>query len=70
MDLFQLQEKTYDASIAYNYFCDELEKQLCNVFENKKDIEVADMPFAKKTLKSVVIAISHIIYLNFCFENM
>lgn len=26
VDLFQLQEKTYDVSIAYNYFCDELEK--------------------------------------------
>lgn len=70
VDLFQLQEQTYEASIAYNYFCEQLEKELKNVFENRQDALEADMPFPKKTLHSVTIAISHTIYLNYCFEQM
>ncbi|MDO5155234.1 MAG: DUF1836 domain-containing protein [Eubacteriales bacterium] len=70
VDLFQLQEKTYDAPTAYDYFCTELENELQKVFENRPNTELTDMPFAKKTLFSVVIAISHTIYLNYCFEQM
>lgn len=69
--LFELQEKTYSAEIAYDYFCKELEKSLRYIFAGKNyDIDNKDMTFGKKTLTSVVIAISHIIYLDFCFEEI
>lgn len=69
--LFELQEKTYSAEIAYNYFCKELERSLKNIFAGKKyNPDDTDMTFGKKTLTSVIIAISHIIYLDFCFKEM
>lgn len=69
--LFELQKSTYDLSVAYNYFCNELENMLQYIFEvNDKPQEVlVDAPFAKKTLRSLVIALSHIIYLNYHFTN-
>lgn len=69
-DLFALQEKTYDAKTAYNYFCDELEAMLLNVYNHKYAVDMTNMPFAKKTLTSVVIAISHSIYLGSCFDEI
>ena len=69
-ELFKLQKQTYTLQVAYDFFCDELEAMLENV-SHRKIITPAideDMPFAKKVLRSVVIAISHIIYLNQCFK--
>lgn len=69
--LFDLQQKTHTSKEAYNYFCNELETGLHNIFEGNNASPASDnMDFAKKTLTSVVIAISHIIYLNFCFEQL
>lgn len=71
VDLFQLQQKTYDAAIAYDYFCSELETRITNLFHEKNDNPIStQMPFEKKALTSVVIAISHTIYLNYCFEEI
>lgn len=70
--LFSYQKSTYSVEIAYNFFCDELENMLLYIFEINEEPPAAskDDPFAKKTLRSVVIAVSHIIYLNYCFKNM
>lgn len=71
-ELFKLQQRTYSTAVAYNYFCDEFESVLKFIFEETKEMTVisSDMPFSKKTLRSVVIAIAHIIYLDYCFEKM
>lgn len=69
--LFQMQKKTYSAEEAYNYFCEELENRLKKLFAGDySDCRPLDMTSEKKILTSVVIAISNIIYLNFCFHEM
>lgn len=70
--LFSLQEQTYSLDVAYNYFCDELEHILRCQFGEETPAEAADeeLPFAKKTLRSVIMAISQIIYLGWCFQQM
>ena len=70
--LFQLQKRTYSLETAYDYFCTELENMLRAVFSQDMpplDME-GTMPFAKKTLRSFIIAISHVIYLNDCFRSL
>lgn len=69
--LFVLQKATYTLPVAYDYFCSELEKTLVAIFENKKEPmkDMGDISFEKKMLHSVIVAVSHIIYLNDCFKN-
>ena len=69
--LFVLQKATYTLPVAYDYFCSELEKTLIAIFENKEEPmkDMGDIPFEKKMLHSVIVAVSHIIYLNDCFKN-
>ena len=69
--LFQMQKETYSIQEAYNYFCEELEKKLKKLFAGDfTDENPADMTFEKRALTSVVIAISNIFYLNFCFKEI
>lgn len=69
--LFQMQKSTYAIEEAYNYFCEELEKKLKKLFAGDFADETSPaMTFEKRALTSVVIAISNIIYLNFCFKKM
>lgn len=69
--LFQLQKRTYTLETAYTYFCTEFEAMLKRVFSGTEIFpEPEEMPFAKKTLHSFIIAISQVIYLNDCFKNM
>ena len=69
--LFEFQKATYSVERAYNFFCNELESMLKLIFEIDEEPPAMsnDEPFATKTLRSVVIAVSHIIYLNYCFKN-
>lgn len=69
--LLELQKATYSTEAAYNYFCDELEHMIRMTFEkwSKQEPVADDIPYEKKVLRSVVIAVSHIIYLNYCFEH-
>lgn len=69
--LFDFQKANYPIDIAYNFFCDELESMLHYIFELEDESPVVQKqePFGRKTLRSVIIAISHIIYLNYCFKN-
>lgn len=70
--LFKLQQETYTLEEAYRFFCDELEGMLKYIFEGKNELRTVsdEDPFAKKTLRSVVIAISEIIYLSRCFKML
>ena len=70
--LFDLQRKTFSVDVAYNFFCTELEEMLCYLFGERSEPPLAseDEPAAKKTLRSVVTAISHIIYLSRRFEEL
>lgn len=69
--LLELQKSTYPIDIAYNYFCRELEYMIKMTFEKWHEPETVseDIPYEKRVLRSVVIAVSHITYLNYCFEN-
>lgn len=74
--LLELQKATYSTAEAYNYFCEELEHMLKITFEKINDPEAVseigsskEFPYEKNVLRSVVIAVSHIIYLNYCFER-
>lgn len=69
--LLALQKATYSTEIAYNYFCEELEYMINVTFEKPSEQEsvLEDIPYEKKVLRSVVIAVSHIIYLNYCFNR-
>ena len=64
-----IKKQYYADQIAY--FCSELEKTLIAIFENKEEPmkDMGDIPFEKKMLHSVIVAVSHIIYLNDCFKN-
>lgn len=69
--LLTLQKATYSVEEAYNYFCTELERMIKVTFGECEELESIpeDIPYEKKALRSVVISVSHIIYLNYCFEN-
>lgn len=69
-DLFQLQEQTYSPDIAYDYFCEELENGIRHIFSGTQPPHSDNMPHAKKILYSVIAAISHTIYLRYCFEQL
>ena len=64
--LFTLQKKGYSAQVAYDYFCTELENMLMFTFGLKDEPEYIGVTQTelKQMLKSVIIAIAHIIYLN------
>lgn len=69
--LIEMQKVTYSEERAYNYFCEELEYTIEQTFKKTSEQKPLseDFPYEKKALRSVVIAVSHIIYLNYCFEN-
>lgn len=69
--LLDMQRATYSTERAYNYFCEELEHRIKMTFEKSNESEsvAEDIPYEKNVLRSVVIAVSHIIYLNYCFEH-
>ncbi len=69
--LLALQKSTYNIDKAYNYFCEELEYMIKMTFEkwNEPEHVSEDISYEGRVLRSVVIAVSHIIYLNYCFEN-
>ena len=72
--LFDMQKRTYTASIAYDFFCMELENMLQYTFGLKDDLEVVGTPEdrseAKIMLRSTITAVTHIIYLSSRFDSM
>lgn len=68
----QLQQRTYTAERAYNYFCMELENLLFYVFGVKDTLESVGMDFTdeKTLLRDTVITVAHKIYLEKCFAAL
>ncbi len=69
--LFDLQRSCYTAETAYDYFADELENVLFHTFGLKPTLSQigATNTQEKQMLRSVIIAVSNIIYLSDCFDN-
>ena len=70
--LFEMQRRTYDTSVAYDYFCRELENMLQYIFGLKDRLEDVGHTASeeKKILRCAITAMAHIIYLGNCFEAM
>lgn len=69
--LLERSKQQYSVEEAYDYFCREFERVLRKVF-NLTDAakEIApDAPVEIRMLRSVVIAVSHMIYLSHCFDE-
>lgn len=71
-ELFHLMNKAgnYTHSVAYDYFCEELENILYYRFGLKDSVDNVGVTTSqeKEMLRSAVIAVSHIVYLNRCFR--
>lgn len=67
-----LQQRTYTAQRAYDYFCAEFENILQFVFGLKDTVDNVgeDISDEKIMLRSTIIAVAHKIYLEKCFEAM
>lgn len=70
--LFVRQQQVYSEEVAYNYFCMELENILYFRFGLKDFVEDIGKTSSieKEMLRSAVIAVSHIIFLNACFAHL
>ncbi len=70
--LFNLQKSTYTTEQAFDTFGAELTLMLEKILSGSEEIVPLpeDSDFSKKTLRSVVIAISHIINLNYYFKTV
>lgn len=70
--LFQLRHrgKGYTLPVAYDYFCDEMENILYFRFGLKDSVENIGVTTSqeKEMLRSAITAVSHIAYLNRCFQ--
>lgn len=64
--LFTFQRDVYADEIAYDYFCDELENTLYFRFGLKSQFDLVGVTDTteKELLRSAIIAVSHIAYLN------
>ncbi len=64
-----MQKLVYTDEIAYDYFCNELENILFFQFEIKDSVEYIGVTKSKEKqmLRSAIIAVSQVIYLNLCF---
>lgn len=70
--LFPRQTKVYSEHTAYDYFCMELENVLFWRFGLKEGSETVcpTQSMQKEMLRSAIIAVSHIIFLDACFEQL
>lgn len=70
--LFARQKAVYADAVAYDYFCTELENILYFRFGLKDTVDSVGVTSSveKEMLRSAIVAVSHIIYLNACFEHL
>lgn len=70
--LFERQKSVYSDPTAYDYFCMELENILYFRFAVTQDVEVIGVTSSveKEMLRSAIIAVCHIIYINACFQKL
>lgn len=71
-EMFVHQRKVYTDQVAYDYFCTELENILYFRFGVKDTVEdVGDTDTViKEMLRSAVVAVSYIIHLHACFNQL
>ncbi len=64
--LLNIQKKSYRTDIAYDYFCLEFENMLRFTYGLKDAVETVGVTNTKEKsiFRSIIIAISHIIYIN------
>lgn len=70
--MFSRQKKVYSDRTAYNYFCMELENVLYFRFGLKEGLEEIGVTesLEKEILRSAIVAVSHMVYLNTCFQYL
>ena len=70
--LFARQKEVYTDPVAYDYFCTELENILYFRFGLKDSVDDVGVTFSveKDMLRSAIIAVSHMIYLDACFGQL
>lgn len=70
--LFAMQRKVYTDAVAYDYFCTELKNVLDCRFGLKEELENVGVTrsLEKEMLRSVITAVSHIIYVNACLGEV
>ncbi len=70
--LFECQQKVYTVEVAYDYFCKKLESMLFYQFGLTDTVDKigSTISIEKKMLRSAIIAVSHITYLNACFDKL
>jgi len=70
--LFRMQQKVYPVPVAYDYFCTELKNVLDCRFGLKRALDDVGVTHTleKEMLRSVITAVSHIIYVNACLEQI
>lgn len=70
--MFTMQRSEYSAQQAYDYFCEELENLLRFTFGLKDEVDEVGTTNTetKDMLRSVIIAVSHVTYLNSRFDEL
>ena len=70
--MVSIQQKTYTAERAYNYFCKELENVLEYVFERKSELKDAgtENTDEKIMLRNTIITVAHKVYLDKLFAAL
>ncbi len=70
--LFKRQQKIYTVQIAYDYFCKKLESMMFYQFGITDVVDKIGSTDSveKNMLRSAIIAVSHITYLNACFDKL
>lgn len=70
--LFHMQKEVYTNQVAYDYFCSELENMLFYSFGVREEVKQVGVTVSdlKRMLRGVIIAVSHMIHLNFCFNAL
>lgn len=70
MNFIHLQQRTYTAQRAYDYFCQQFEHLLCFTFELTDSVELDfdDASDEKRLLYSCIVAVSQKLYLEKCLE--
>jgi len=73
--ILSMQKESYPADIAYDYFCKELTNMLYFTFGQTDSVEEIDVltarnPEKKTILRSVIIAISQLVYIESCMNAL
>ncbi len=70
--LFLRQREVYTNQVAYDYFCMEMENILFARFGLKDSVDDIGVTSSieKEMLRSAITAVSHMIYLNACFQQL